>query len=233
MSNLSPQELKKTQSRIAKLLALAASPNENEAAVALGKANELLTRHKIASIDIDPVRKTVDTNSVFVESHGERSRIPKWVGILAADLCDIFDCIGVTRYTPHSWNGVTFVGGASDVNIVADLYSRLRHIIGNMGRKYIMDFKGIVPLNPKSKETYCMGVVLTVSRRLRAIYKPPGNSLVLLKKEFVQKHCDHLFPGTKTAKFGVNISDSIDTYALQRGINDGNSVSLNKSIKQG
>ena len=101
MSNLPPQELKKIQSRIAKLLALAASPNENEAAVALGKANELMARHRIASIDIDPVRKTVDTDSVTINNSSGLKNIPKWVGILAADLCDIFDCIGVTRYTPH------------------------------------------------------------------------------------------------------------------------------------
>ena len=228
---LPPSELAKIQSKLVKLLALSASPNEAEAASALSKCQELMDKYNITSIDVDPVRKTVDTDSVTINNSSGLKNIPKWVGILAADLCDIFDCIGVTRYTPHSWNGVTFVGGASDVNIVADLYSRLRHIIGNMGRKYIMDFKGIVPLNPKSKETYCMGVVLTVSRRLRAIYKPPGNSLVVLKKEFAQKHCDRLFPGTKTAKFGVNISDSTDTYALQRGINDGNSVTINRAIK--
>ena len=231
MSNLPPQELKKIQSRIAKLLALAASPNENEAAVALGKANELMTRHRIASIDIDPVRKTVDTNDVFVESHGDRARIPKWVGLLSAELCDIFDCIGVTRMYPGRWVGITFVGGASDVQILADLYNRLRHIIGNMGRKYIEENKGSKLLTPKSRETYCTGVVLTVVKRIRAMYRPPGTDLILLKKEFVKKHCDHLFPEVKSAKFAVNVTENTDVLSLQRGLADGESVRINKSIK--
>ena len=228
---LTPQELKKVQSKLAKLMALSASPNEAEAALALSKCQELMDKYGITSIDIDPVRRTVDTNSVFVESHGERSRIPKWVGILSAELCDIFDCMGVTRMYPGRWLGITFVGGASDVQILADLYNRLRHIIGNMGRKYIEDNKGSRMLTPKSRETYCTGVVLTVIKRIRAAYRPPGTDLVLLKKEFVQKHCDHLFPKVKAAKFGVNVTENTDTLSLRRGLADGESVSINRSIK--
>ena len=212
-------------------MALSASSNEHEASLALEKCQELMTRHNITSIDIDPVRKTVDTNSVFVESHGERSRIPKWVGILSAELCEIFDCIGVTRMYPGRWLGITFIGGASDVQILADLYNRLRHIIGNMGRKYIEDNKGSRMLTPKSRETYCTGVVLTVIKRIRAAYRPPGTDLVLLKKEFVQKHCDHLFPKVKAAKFGVNVTENTDTLSLRKGLADGESVSINRSIK--
>ena len=228
---LSPIELKKIQGKLAKLMALSASPNEAEAASALSKCQELMDKYGIASIDIDPVRRTVDTDSVFVESHGDRSRIPKWVGILSAELCDIFDCIGVTRMYPGKWLGVSFIGGASDVQILADLYNRLRHIIGNMGRKYIEDNKGNKLLTPKSRETYCTGVVLTVVKRIRAMYRPPGKDLILLKKEFVKKHCDHLFPKVKEAKFGVNVTENTDTLSLRRGLADGESVRINKSIK--
>jgi len=232
MKKLTPVELQKVQQKLVKLFALSASPNEAEAALAMSKCREIMEKHGISSVDVDPIRRTVDTDSRFVASHGERVRIPKWMGILSSKLCDIFNCSGVSRTLSGRWVGVTFVGGASDVAIMSDLYIRLKRIIGSMGRQYIEEYKGVIPLTPKSKEEYCVGVVLTVVDRIQMAYTTTGTDLVVLKTEYVKKHVSHLFgDGLATAKFNIGTSENTDYQSRCKGIVDGQKVSIARSLK--
>lgn len=229
MQKLTPSELKKVQQKIVKLLALSASPNEAEAALAMSKCKELMDKYGITSIDVDPVRKTVDTDSRFVKAHGDRKRIPQWMGMLSGGLCDIFSCLGVSHADVGHWVGLTFVGGASDVAIVSDLYVRLKRIIGGMGRNYIENtpYKS----TSKSRETYCMGVVVTVLDRIRTAYCPMSNALVLVKEKEVEKHFNEMFPKKlKTAKFKSEVKENTDIVAFTQGLEDGKNVNIARAI---
>lgn len=231
MNKIDPRTLEKIQKKLTKLLALSASPNEAEAALAMQKCQELMDKYNISSIDVDQERNTVTTSSVWVQSNSNRKRMPKWVGYLSTNVAHLFSCIVVSRHTQQGWSGFTIVGGTSDLTIVQGLLSRLRHIIAGMGRVYVKERQEMgIPLHSKSRETYCLGVAMTVVERLNSLHSSAGKELVVMKQEFVQRHCDSLFPNKKTGKYNFNINNSTDHLALSRGLQDGANVKLQKEI---
>lgn len=220
---LPPDKLQKVQKKLSKLLALSASPIQAEADSALAKCNELMERYGIASIDVDPVSLKVSTEDIFVKGIGKR--MPKWHGILAVNIAQVFDTLVISTRNTASWDGLTFVGGKSDVRIVVDLFVSLRRTIGKMGSeaaKYKYNTE-------RYRDAYCMGVALTVSRRLSSLFNDCSiSSLVVIKQSEVTKHMED--------KFGAIRCGSVDPCsfeceeATRKGKLDGENVPLQKAI---
>lgn len=79
--------------KIAKLLALAASPNENEAKAALLKAKELMAKHKLTEADFEDIKKQkmVHLMCEDVKWTTDSGRI--WMVRLCNLLCDNYCCV--------------------------------------------------------------------------------------------------------------------------------------------
>ncbi len=108
--------------RIAKLLALANSPNENEASQAAAKAQELLMQHNLSLSDI----KTGETGEASSDTRIEKTEIDSsgkkvyWKGQIA-------NALARSNFCQMWWSGnhTVIVGKTHNVAIVKSLYDYL------------------------------------------------------------------------------------------------------------
>ncbi|WP_406586779.1 DUF2786 domain-containing protein [Asaia lannensis] len=93
-------ERSKIIQRIKKLIALGASPNANEAAVAMAKARALMAEYNIDQAAVD-LAELQDVASIFAASHARRA--PRWDGALRGGISRTFgvatlsDWVGTRR----------------------------------------------------------------------------------------------------------------------------------------
>lgn len=109
------------QDKIRKLLALAESPNENEAKAALLKARELMAKHKISERDLAVAKesavKDVDTGVTF-----SKRRNP-WTARLASIIGDNYCCRPVTsRNQGKQTREIGFIGLEGDIEICVAVF---------------------------------------------------------------------------------------------------------------
>lgn len=121
--------------RITKLLALATSPNEHEAAAAAAKAQEILTEHNLRLEDIKSEHKSPDMpiEQVEIDSYGRRVY---WKGFLASALAD-------ANFCAMWWLGgrVIVVGRNHNVAIVKSLYDYLTKTVERLAAQGVKSEK--------------------------------------------------------------------------------------------
>jgi hypothetical protein len=123
--------------KIRKLLALSKSDNENEAAVALEKANRLMEEHGLGEKDIRFVKERVKSSRRYVA----------WKAVIANAVSWLY---GVHHYRDTGSGEMIFTGENLDAFMAGEMYSYLvkaiercakKNIRGNAGYKYRRDFK--------------------------------------------------------------------------------------------
>jgi len=117
--------------KIRKLLALANSSNEHEAALAASHAQRLLSAHNLAMADIQSEHKPQSADKV--EATVSKT-LPKWVRHLSAGVCTAFDCQGIH----HPATGkLTFIGVGADVQIAAYTFTYLDKTVRKLCSHYM------------------------------------------------------------------------------------------------
>ena len=118
--------------KIKKLLALANSCNEHEAALAASHAQRLLSEHNLAMADIEaavPRPESADKLDVAVSK-----TLPKWVRHLSAGVCTAFDCQAIH----HPATGrLTFIGVGADVQIAVYTFAYLDRTVRKLCTSYL------------------------------------------------------------------------------------------------
>ena len=107
--------------KIQKLLALADSPNENEAKLALLKARALMAQHKICDADL---RDMKPKNVVYISSGITcTSMTDPWVANLGATIASHYCCKAVrSRVEGMKTNNICFVGLQDDVDVANNIF---------------------------------------------------------------------------------------------------------------
>lgn len=158
--------------KIRKLLALSKSPNENEAAVALAMAQELMLRYNIDNIDLEQ-ESTEDIIEIdFKISHqAEESslRFVYWLGkaffvkpiLIKRNIGQ--DKIKFERY-------IRFIGKQADVAVTTYVFSYMMTILDNKGKKYTKKIK--------IRKDYDFGFVTAVCEKLEKIEEDKRNSTI-------------------------------------------------------
>ena len=106
------EELDKIKIRIKKLLALSKSPNENEAASALRKANELMADYKLTAEQFSNYTKAKVKDT---------KRFIRWRVFLANAVENLY---ATYHYSDHEGN-IVFIGGELDVFMSMEMYKYL------------------------------------------------------------------------------------------------------------
>lgn len=158
--------------KIRKLLALSKSPNENEAAVALAMAQELMLRYNIDNIDLEQ-ESTEDIIEIdFKISHqAEESslRFVYWLGkaffvkpiLIKRNIGQ--DKIKFERY-------IRFIGKQADVAVTTYVFSYMMTILDNKGKEYTKKIK--------IRKDYDFGFVTAVCEKLEKIEEDKRNSTI-------------------------------------------------------
>lgn len=204
--------------KIRKLLSLSKSDNEHEAATAAAKAQELLSQYNLSMSDI-PADEDGKVRAGTAKAR-TRQRLEKWAVSLACRTAKAFDC----AYFHHLEGNTCFVGVGADQEVCAWTYGYLYKTLLRMGSKHMLSPRCRRLRSSRSKrlarESYLLGVVLTVSDRLQAqrLRTPvTQTALVPVKEAAIQEAMpDGLrsralnFKGTRDADLDAGMTDGLN-----------------------
>ncbi len=228
---------KKIIEKIRKLLALSTSPNENEAAIAIRKAQEMLRQYELTMADVlevseDNVRETM----VPIKPS---SRIPKWIQWMVSAITEILE---VRAY--GSWklvNGKSihcyyWVGFEVDVALAHHAFLLLQRGIqdGMRARRKELRSRGYSP--PRNfRNSYAMGFLLTVKEKLRVLARqsqqeeipvPDATDLPVMKQKAIDRYMENLdLEGPRKERYLLNRN------SFQLGVMDGQEFRVNRPVE--
>ena len=222
--------------KIKKLLALASSANENEAAAAMGMAQELLIRHKLTMADLPdnevPHEEVIkDEDPLFAAG-----RIHQWKSQLA-NLFATYNNCRLVKYTgarmADGKRGTKLVifGRPSDIDIVRYLLAYSITTLTNFARIPCMDE------GHSYKQSWFLGAVTGIQEKLREskIRAQEGASqFALVKVENQLKEVDSFIRGNvgKLRK-GTGGNTKINYDAYQQGHKVGRNFDLGDAKRLG
>ncbi|NEP44274.1 MAG: DUF2786 domain-containing protein [Okeania sp. SIO2H7] len=115
--------------KINKLLALANSPNENEAALAAEKATELLTKYNLSIADLGPdEEETIRTEAVETTS-----RYVTWKMLLLAGIATANGCRALRSKNDGN---MTLIGTQTNIAVAQSLYKYLTKAVERLAKRH-------------------------------------------------------------------------------------------------
>lgn len=232
--------------RIAKLMALGESDNENEAALAVMRAHKLMMRHNIEMAEVKPVEVELVVGVRVYDEEKRRSIIPYWELSLADGIGTAFGGMALSGRRWWKEEGkmsrtIVFYGVGEDAKIMQVVFTRLRSRIWQMAKERTAEHAatlrtemGFVPRHGRYssrvwRESYCRGVVHRLMQRLKdEIEREEGSSetaLVLLRNQMVRQHVDD---NLKTRDIESK-SQQGNFDAFEMGVRDGEGIDIDIS----
>ena len=212
--------------KIMKLLALANSDNEHEAALAAGHAQRLLSEHNLAMADIEASHRPDRADKV--ETTVSKS-LPKWMRHLSAGVSGAFDCQAVH----HPATGkLTFIGVGADVQIAAYTFTYLDRTVRKLCGTYMKRHVSSTTANRHRelmRQSYYMGAVCTITARLREqkAQSPVTTGALVPVKEGLIRQAMNEIGKLRTMHSRRSF---INTDAYSRGQTDGGQVGIHQGI---
>ena len=163
-------ELEGIKRRVKKLLALSASPNENEAAAALEKAKKLMEEYRIRESECSYIRHTVKATK----------RLSRWRTVLANSVAWLYCC---DTFRNQQRGEICFFGESFDAFMPGEMYRYLSKTIERMAKQNIRRTAG-----KTYREQYKLGTACRLSSRIHdmgaAVSWAPkrGRALLAVKK---------------------------------------------------
>ncbi len=222
--------------RVGKLLALAGSENEHEAALAMQRATELLHRHNLNAAEI---RETASCARLIINTH--RKQIPSYRRTICGILRDYFfvKIIFSSLYDPESNNShktIELLGRAENVPVAEHCYHFLEQQLASLWQKNRHKFKG-TPIT--AKNSYYLGLLHGFSQKLASQVKdcsPTGETvysqetvgaLAISRDNQLQDFVSFHFPRLVTqSRRGVRLYEQ----PYNEAVNTGKTIVLNQTV---
>jgi hypothetical protein len=223
---MSTADLEVVAEKIKKLLALGGSPNEAEAAVAMAKAHDLLTKYNLS---IDEV--TMEKAEVVEMDYMEGGRARKWKLILIQAICKYNYCYSY-RSIRKTW-GTVNRSSEFTLNIVGKEHNMAATKIMV---DYILDAVNSLALKQRGSgkseiESYKIGLADILMTRLRdlSIQEQSMNcnckDLVIVEDAAIKNFLSN--KNIKSRNVGLRVKDQV---SYDKGRYDGSKINLNTQI---
>lgn len=204
-------ELESVKRRVKKLLALSKSPNENEAASALRKANELMADYKLTAEQFSDYTKAKVKGT---------KRFIRWRVVLANAVENLY---ATYHYTDHEGN-IVFIGEELDVFMSTEMYKYLVKTIDRMAKQNIRK-----NAKYKYRQSYRAGIASRLYDRMYELgqqcsWRNPKELKAQKKQiaEFVEKQ---VAIESSKKKF-----EKVNPTAFSKGNNDANGINLSRQM---
>lgn len=204
-------ELESVKRRVKKLIALSKSPNENEAASALRKANDLMADYKLTAEQFSDYTKAKVKGT---------KRLIRWRVVLANAVENLY---ATFHYTDHEGN-IVFIGEELDVFMSTEMYKYLVKTTDRMAKQNIRK-----NAKYKYRQSYRAGIASRLYDRMYELgqqcsWRNPKELEAQQKQiaEFVEKQV-----AIKTSK--KNFENANPT-AFSKGNNDANGINLSRQM---
>lgn len=201
-------ELESVKRRVKKLLALSKSPNENEAASALRKANELMADYKLTSEQFSEYTKAKVKGT---------KRFIRWRVVLANAVENLY---ATYHYSDREGN-LVFIGEELDVFMSTEMYKYLVKTIDRMAKQNIRK-----NAKYKYRQSYRAGIASRLYDRMYELgqqcsWRDP-KELKAQKKQVVEKQVS---VSVSSKKF-----EKANPTAFSKGNNDANGINLSRQM---
>lgn len=212
--------------KIKKLLALADSSNEHEAALAAGHAQRLLSEHNLAMADIEAAHKPDRADKIDT---AVAKSLPKWLRHLSGGVSSAFDCQAI--HNPAAGR-LTFIGVGADVQIAAYTFAYLERTIRTLCSAYIKGHIDSTTANRHRelmRQSYYLGAVSTITARLREqkTRTPVTSGALVPVKEGLIRQTLNEIGNVRTMR---SRRSYVNGDAYDRGRTDGSEVGLHRGI---
>lgn len=204
-------ELESVKRRVKKLLALSKSPNENEAASALRKANDLMADYKLTAEQFSEYTKAKVKGT---------KRLVRWRVVLANAVENLY---ATFHYTDHAGN-IVFIGEELDVFMSTEMYKYLVKTTDRMAKQNIRK-----NAKYKYRQSYRAGIASRLYDRMYELgqqcsWRNPKELEAQQKQiaEFVEKQV-----AIKTSKKKF---EKVNPTAFSKGNNDANGINLSRQM---
>lgn len=206
------EDLEIVKRRVKKLLALSKSPNENEAAVALRKANDLMAAYKLTSEQFSAYTKTKVKGT---------KRFIRWRVVLANAVENLY---ATYHYSDHDEGNIVFVGEELDVFMSTEMYKYLVKTIDRMANQNIRK-----NAKYKYRQSYREGIASRLYVRMYELgqqcsWRNPKELNAQKKQiaEFIEKQVSIMLSKKKFEK--------ANRTAFTKGSNDANGINLSRQM---
>lgn len=213
--------------KIKKLLSLANSSNEHEAALAAAHAQRLLAEHNLGMADIDASHKPDTADRIEMEA---AKNLPKWVRYLSSGVCSAFDCQAIH----HPANGkLTFIGVGADAQVAAYTFTFLLRTIKRLCSTYMKQHAGL-PMTARNRElmrqSYYLGAVSTITARLgeQKNSTPVTSSALVPVKDALIKQAMNEIGNIRTMR---SRRSYVHSEAYFKGQKDGRQVGIQQGVE--
>lgn len=227
--------------KIRKLLALATSANEHEAAAAAAKAADLLDQYNLDMADLQEKPEAIGEHNLPAAD-----MIPLWIANLATVTAEHFNCkCLISKRRPQgSWKTVQiikFIGTPTDTAILEYVFTYLQRTIKNIAER--------TPTPPgmntrRFRESFKIGAVMGLQEKLRDIrrasagapaqqatvkFTTTGAELVTVKRDALAMFIRDKYPRIKNSSNGYRPSAT----GYHAGAAAGRNININAGINQG
>lgn len=228
----------KIQEKIRKLLALSCSGNENEAATALKKANELLFKHNLDYSDI----KQKD-NKIIRAYFDSFNKAVIWKSIIMDKISEYNFCQTFTGWNPETnYSSKCFIicGSKHNIEAVKIMYEYLVEVVERLSRNYHRKL-GKAEHKRSIMNSYRKGICFKIASRLEqmkikamteGLKTESFNCNALVAKSLYEKEFCKIRESLSDLKIRSNRQKISYTSAnaLQHGMKDGEEINLNSQL---
>lgn len=212
--------------KIEKLLALASSPNENEAKAALLKAKELMAKNKLTEADFEDLKKqelkTFKCEDIVWTTDSGRI----WMADLAKLICDEYLCVSAWGTKPGTRTHVLYITGMEEDLEVCK--SVMGYAVGFVEGQIEILQRRYRRQDPKAiANSYAEGFILGLQLAFEEQKdEHPEWGLVVVKPDEVKNYEEGL--GSKSVK---SKKANFDPLAYMKGQNDGRDFTKRKALQ--
>ena len=213
--------------KIEKLLALASSPNENEAKAALLKAKELMAKNKLSEADFENLKKQEIKTFMCEDVTWTTDSGRVWMAELARLICNEYLCVSAWGTKPGTRTHILFITGMEEDLEVCKAV--MGYTVGFVEEQIRVMQRKNRRQDPKSvANSYANGFILGLEIAFEEQREShPEWGLVVVKPSEVKNYEDSL--GTKTVKAK---DPGMDALSFIKGKNDGLRFNSKKAICQ-
>ena len=216
--------------KIRKLLALAKSPNENEAKAALLKARELMAEHKLTEAELKEAEKQA-VKDVRTDITCSKRRDP-WIISLSAIIGENYCCQSYrTHYHGRQTQYIGFIGLEDDVEICVEIFKYAVDCVLSRIKQIKKENEGYYPTYIKQEcdsfgYGFAQGVQLAFMKQQAD--KQEGWGLVLVMPKEVKEAAQHL----GHEEFRARSADNISSGAYATGYAEGKEFNPAKRLAE-
>lgn len=218
--------------KIRKLLALAQSPNENEAKLALLKAQKLMVEHHLTLKEFEGKKELTIIDRYSREIYSQRSY--SWAGHLAKIIGDNFRCEAFYQNpiykSPKRQMG--FIGSAEDVEIAIASFDFAFSFVREQADKIKKAWKGYGRRAQTEADSYAVGFINGLKSAFdQQIKEHKEYGLMVIKPHEIQSYKAQNMSLQKSRTKGTRYDEG--SYNYTQGYNDGKSFTFSKGYLNG